>query len=120
MVSIKNFVMPEECKLCPFAIPTKRRFGITWACQAEITFMDVTYCYNNGQKSKLCPLVEDVPIIKENITVVDQNKTLDEQGLPSCWTCEFYDVDFGICNLFMRENIDLAENTCCTVYKEKK
>ena len=58
MITIKDFVMPPECMLCPFAIPTKRRFGTTWACQAEITFMDVTYPYNNHLKSKFCPLIE--------------------------------------------------------------
>lgn len=58
MITIKDFVMPSECKLCPFAIPTKRRFGTTWVCQAEVTFMDVTHHYNNYQKSKLCPLIE--------------------------------------------------------------
>lgn len=68
------------------------------------------------QYQKSC---ENVPITKEIETVVDQKKTIDEQGLASCWTCVFYNVDFGICGNLMKANIDLAENTCCTEYRRK-
>lgn len=56
---------------------------------------------------------------KEIETTVDQNKTLDEQGLPSCWTCIGYNKDFGVCDLFMNLRIDLAENTCCTEWRKR-
>lgn len=58
MVEIKDFVNPSSCTVCPFAIPIRRRFGTTWQCQAEISFMDVTHCYSKMEKSGFCPLVD--------------------------------------------------------------
>lgn len=58
MIGIKDFVNPESCRVCPFAIPVRRKLGTTWQCQAEITFMDVTPCYMRMVKSGFCPLVD--------------------------------------------------------------
>lgn len=58
MVGIREFVNPSSCTVCPFAIPIRRRFGATWQCQAEVTFMDVTHCFSKMEKSGLCPLVD--------------------------------------------------------------
>lgn len=123
MIKLEKRLMQwcEDCEMfapCCFKLREKTEDKKSFDINTVIVCQHADICSHAvHQYQKSC---ENTPIIKENETVVDQNKTLDEQGLPSCWTCEFYNVDFGVCDLLMRSNIDVAEYTCCTEYKRKE
>lgn len=99
----------RECKTC--------------GCLFSFDEEDVESVFKNGRidyKCVKCPQCSYKVMLEQEETIaVDQEKTLYEQGLPSCWTCDYYDLDFGICNVVIGKHIGLAENTCCTNYKEK-